>query len=122
MSKTEIKKIVMLEQSNGETLLEKGDIKGFFPVTRFTRKYGTKWRWAVFIHILSLINQSEINDIDKERLSFLVEIPESFLGKQVEDFFSELFNLISKQCMVNIRVTPINMDVNEPLLYEIGIT
>ncbi len=55
--------------------LDHEDEQESMPITRFTEKYSTKWRWALLIHILSLIRNIDITYIDKNRLTFLVEIP-----------------------------------------------
>ncbi|MHA1450658.1 MAG: hypothetical protein ACTSP4_14705 [Candidatus Hodarchaeales archaeon] len=90
-------------------------------LTKFTEKYGTKWRWALFIHILSLIKDIDINYIDKDRLSLLIEVPVDYYEDSIEEFFNELYNMVSKQCMVNIRMTPLTGSVHGQKKYEIGI-
>ncbi|MHA1448990.1 MAG: hypothetical protein ACTSP4_06165 [Candidatus Hodarchaeales archaeon] len=90
-------------------------------ITRFMQKYGTKWRWAVLVHIVQLLKQLDIEDVDLERLAFTASFKESSSNEEVEEFFQVLFNLISKSCLVKTDILPIEKSLKDSDCYLVKI-
>jgi hypothetical protein len=105
-----------------ERLIEKlSSIK----LTSFMKKHGSQWRWAVLVHLASLLKKLDIQEVDLHDLSFITSFQEDTQEeKEVEYFFQALYNLMSKLCLVEISVTPFPVPkkkVDEKESYMISI-
>jgi hypothetical protein len=99
--------------SENKLLAELGNMK----LSSFLEKYGSKWRWAVLIHLISLIKKLDIQELDFESLAFTTIFKENedekSTSEEVEEFFQAFYNLINKLCLVQTTITPYPNKNNE---------
>lgn len=78
------------------------------PRTAYLREYGLFWRWAVLIDLLAFINVMEVKESNQEELAIIVVLPkgEKELPEEtVKNFFTSIHELISKLCLVQVKIT-----------------
>jgi len=90
----------------GSYFEELGKIK----MTSFIKEYGTKWRWALLVHLASIFKKLDIQEIDLESMAFTANMRDEegkLHSEEIEEFFQAFYNIISKLCLVKTSVTPL---------------
>ena len=83
-------------------------------MTRFIKKYGSRWRWAMLVHLMELFKQIDVQDVDLERLMFTTSFKEETDSEEIiEKFFQVFHNLVNKSCLVKTSVTPLISSEND---------